>query len=302
MKKNLCICTALLVLLGSCASLTSSQVAAVNQFALTSAHFSAYPSKIMRVLADIRVKRGVYFANSLEDTDPHIEELNNLYVAMTDDYKSSAKADITFKIIDKYAKALLLLSSDKHAADLDSQARTFGTDLNSLITTYNNVPGVTPVPGGLGGVVGSLILAGGKQLIRTKQARAIREFVPRSDTLIEVMTDNLLEFLESTNIDFLIKNEERGIQSNYKSFLNQKKPVIQNERDYLELKGDLDQVKKLRSQTIAATHRLRNAHASLLAALQEKKDLKEVIANLQTLYDSVSDVKSTLQQMDVIKN
>jgi len=302
MKKALFICAAFIVLLSSCASLTKSQIEAVNHFARTSNHFSAYPSKIMASLADIRIKRGVYFANSLDNPDTHIEELNNLYAALKDDYGSSAKADITFKIIDKYAQALLLLSSDTHAADLDSQARTFGTGLDSLITTYNNVPGVKPVHSGLGGLVGSLILAGGKQFIRTQQAKALQEFVPQSDTLIAVMTGNLLEFLESTNIEFLIKNEEKGIQGNYKSFLNQRKASIQNERDYLELKTNLDQVKTLKEETITATRYLRQAHSELLAEIKEKKDLKEVIAALQTLYESVKDIRSTIQQMDAAKN
>jgi hypothetical protein len=301
MKQFLFICAAFLVLLSSCASLTQSQIEAVNHFAHTSRHFSAYPSKIMTALADIRVKRGVYFANSLDNTDPHIEELNNLYAAKKDDYKSSAKADITFKIIDKYAQALLLLSSDSHVANLDSQSHNFGIGLDSLISTYNNIPNVKTVHSGLGGVIGSLILAGGKQLIRAKQAKAIKEFVPQSDTLIAVMTDNLLEFLESTNIEFLIKNEERGIQSNYKSFLNQRKPTIQNERDYLELKTDLDYIKTLKEQTIAATKYLRQAHAKLLAEINEKKDLKEMIAELQMLYESVNDVRSTIQQINTFK-
>ena len=302
MKKLLFISAASFLLLSSCASLTKSQVETVNQFARTSNHFSAYPSKILTALADLSVKSGVYTSNSFDEPAVHIEDLNGLYQSKVDMYKSSAKADITFKIIDKYAQALLLISSDNHVADLDSQTANFGAGLDNLITTYNALPDVKPVQSGLGGVVGSVILAGGKQLIRTKQAKIIQEFVPQADTLIAVMTNNLLEFLESTTIDLLIKTAERDIQRNYKSFLSQRKATIQNERDYLECKADLDHIKTLRAQTIEATKNLRKAHHQLLDEIKEKKDLKEVIAELQTLYADVSNIKSTISTLNTAKN
>ncbi|MFT3936098.1 MAG: hypothetical protein QM726_20875 [Chitinophagaceae bacterium] len=302
MKKLLFAGFLLVVLLNSCASLTKSQVETVNQFAYNSKHFSAYPSKIITSLADIRVKRGVYFANSLDNPDSHIEELNNLYSAKKDDYSASAKADITFKIIDKYAQSLLLLTSDKHASDLDTQAKNFGTDLDSLITTYNAIPGATQVHKGIGGLIGSIITAGGKQMLRSQQAKEIQRFVPEADQMVGVMTDNLLEFLQSGNIALLIANEERGIQSNYKSFLNQRKPTVQNERDYLELKADLDYTKLLKDQTIEATKSLRAAHAKLVTEIKEKKTLKEVIAELQLLYEDVNNVKSTIALLNADKN
>ncbi|MEP6748348.1 MAG: hypothetical protein ABJB86_11525 [Bacteroidota bacterium] len=302
MRQLLLICAAFIVLLSSCASLTKSQIETVNHFARISKNFSAYPSKILTGLADLSLSEGVYFSNSLDSVKLHIDDLNGLYESKKDVYKSSAKADITFKIIDKYAQALLLISSDKHAADLDSQTVNFGTGLDNLITTYNTMPDVKPVQSGLGGVVGSIVLAGGKQLIRTKQAKAIQEFVPKADTLISVMTSNLLEFLTSTNIDLLIKNEERNIQRNYKSFLSQRKATIQNERDYLGFKADIDNIKILRDQTIEATKNLRKAHLKLVNEIKEKKDLKEVIAELQTLYEDISNVKSTISALNTVKN
>jgi len=248
------------------------------------------------------VKRGIYFSNSLDNTNAHIEDLNNLYTAKKDDYKSSAKADISFKIIDKYAQSLKLLSSDKHGADLATQAKNFGTSLDSLITTYNTIPGVTPVRQGIGGIVGAVIMAGGKQLVKAQQAKAIREFVPQGDTMIAVMTNNLLEFLQSGTIDLLIKNEERGVESNYRSFLNQRKPTVENERDYLELKEGLDNIKKLRGETVDATKSLRKAHAKILSEIREKKDLKEVIAELQSFYEDVNEVKSTIDALNTSNN
>jgi hypothetical protein len=291
-----------IILFGSCASLTKTQIHAVNQFSKTSANFSAYPSRIMTELAEIRVKRGIYFSNSLDDPKLHIEDLDGLYNARKSDYEISAKVDITFEVIDKYAQSLLLLSSDKFATDLESQAKNFGADLDSLAGLYNSIEGVKRVPTGIGGAINQLIVFGGKQYIRSKQATEIKKFVPQADTLISVMTSNLLEFLESTNIQDLIRNEEKGVAANYLSFLRQRHPTIENERDYLELKANIDAIKDLRDETVKATNHLRKAHKKLLLEIQEKKTLKETISELQELYEDIKGIKATIQTFQPSKN
>jgi hypothetical protein len=322
MKKNLFVCTALLVLLSSCASLSKSQVEAVHQFAQTSQQFSAYPSEILIAMADLRVKRGVYYVNALEnpadidDTETsddvidslrelsvtaHIKELNDIYTAQKNDYGTSEKLNITFKIIDKYAQALLLLSSGKHAANLEEQAGHFGVSLDSLISKYNSLQGTQKVRNGIGGLIGSLIMAGGKQLIRAKQAKEIQRFVPAADEMIGVMTQNLLTFLQSGSINDLINNEEKGIQNNYKSFLRNRVPGIQHEWDYLGLLTQLDHIKALRTQTINATTSLRESHSELLTMLKEKKTISEAIAQLQSFYENVKEVRSTIHALDTAK-
>lgn len=301
----------------ACATLTKTQIKAVNQFARTSRNFSAYPSKIMQGLAEIRSKRGVYFANSLDNPKLHIQELDNIYSFKKQDYVFSTKVDVTFKIIDKYAKSLLLLSSDKYEKNLDVQALNFGEDLDSLTVRYNSISEVKPVPTGIGGAIGQLVAFGGRQFIRTRQAKEIKKFVPKADTLIAVMTDNLLEFLLSTNIDALIKNEEAGINDSYLSYLRHIKTVssvtsskdtsllalntkssIENDNEYLELRTSIDGVKKLRQLTVNATRKLRRAHKKLLDSLRQKQNLKTAIWEVQQLYDGIKDIKSAIEQIE----
>jgi len=293
---------AVTVFLGGCASLTSTQINAVNQFARTSKNFSAYPSRIITELAEIRVKRGIYFSNSIDDPKLHLEDLDGLYTSRKSDYAISDQVDITFKVIDKYAQSLLLLSSDDYVTDLQEQAANFGGDLDSLTSRYNSLDGVKKVPTGIGGAIGKIIAFGGKQYIRSKQAEEIRKFVPQADTLVSVMTTNLLEFLQSTNIEELIRNEERGVSSNYLSFLRQRHAAIENERDYLALRTDLDLIKQLRSETVTATRHLRKAHLKLLEEVQTKKTLEESIQELQELYDDVKDIKSTIDSINYPKS
>jgi len=311
---------ACVILCSSCASLTKSQVEAVNHFSKTSANFSAYPSKVMTALADVYVQRGVYLVNSLDNFEEinaasdqnddssaektvtqHVNELNDLMVSKKKGYANAASVDITFRIIDKYIQALALLSSEKHISAVGDQAQDLGAGLDSLIGVYNGLPDTKKVNKGIGGLVGSLIMAGGKQWVRAKQANEIKRFVPAADEMIGVMTDNLLTFLRSGKIDSLIRNERQGIASNYKSFLRHRQPTIQNEMDYLQLYMDVDHIDALRQQTISATRALRAAHADLTAQILAKKDLHETIASLQALYDDVKEVKTTIKAIDAPK-
>jgi hypothetical protein len=232
------------IILSSCA-LTKTQIKTVNHFAQTSKEFSAFPSKIMTELAEIRTKRGVWFANSLSDPKLHIDVLDSVYFNKNHAYKLSEKVDITFKIIDKYAQSLAILSSDKYEIKLEKQAKNFGMDIDSLVKKYNNVDKTKNLPTGIGAAVSKLIILGGQQYLRAKQAKEIKKFVPQADTLISVMTSNLIVFLKSENINELIMAEERGINENYLSFIRHtQKTSIENEFAYLELKNSIDGVKK----------------------------------------------------------
>lgn len=291
------------LMLGSCASLTKTQVGAVNQFAQTTKDFSDFPSKIMKELADIRAKRGLYYANSLSDAKLHIAELDSTFSQRNFDYSVSSKVDVTFKIIDKYSQSLLLLSSDKYVNDIEKQAKNFGVDIDSLIKLNNSIDSTKKLPSGIGGAVSQLIVLGGKQFVKYKQAKEIKKFVGLADTLISVMTSNLLDYLKSKNINELIKGEEREITRNYLSYLQQNpKSSIENDREYLELKNSIDCLKKLQLKTIDATKNIRVAHKKLLKEISEKKDLKQTIKELQDLYEEIKDLKETIQKIETNKN
>jgi hypothetical protein len=287
-------------LLAGCATLTKTQIENVNQFAETTKNFSEYPSKIMEGMADIRFKRGVYYANSLSDPKIHIGELNNVYAQKKFDNKVAEKVDVTFKIIDKYAQSLALLSSDKYEKDLAEKAKAFGVNIDTLISLNNSIDGTTKVPVGIGDAVGQLIVMGGKQFTRVRQAKEIKKFVAMADTLIEAMTNNILDYLESKNINELILNEEKEITRNYLSYLQQTpRATIQDELGYMELKAEVDEVRELQEQSIKATKKLRKAHAKLLENIREKKKLKNIIVELQDLYEDISSLKTTVEKLEI---
>lgn len=310
----------IVLLIMSCSPLTKTQVKAVNSFAVVTKDFSAYPSKIMTELADIRMKRGIYYANSVETPKLHLEELDSIYSFHKGDYAILDKFDVTFKILDKYAQSLVLLTSDKYNSNLKEQAVRFGTDLDSLTTLYNAKDFGSKVPTSIGGAVSQLIAFGGSQYIRRRQAREVKKFVPQADKLVEVMTNNLLEFLESKNIATLIDNESRGISSNYLSYLRQSKTVssaftakdtvmvssntkatVTDDMEYIKMRFAIDNVRDLRDETALATRALRKAHAKLLETIKERRKLKTAVSEIQELYEGVRGINKTILQIEKYK-
>lgn len=311
----------LIILLASCAPLTKTQVKTVNSFAQASKNFSAYPSKIMVELANVRLKRGVYFANSIENPRLHQQELDSVYRFQKNELALTEKTDITFKIIDKYAQSLVLLTSDKYVDDLRTQTVRFGIDLDSLTNLYNAKDFGQKVPTSIGSAISQVVAFGGTQFIKRRQAREIKKFVPRADQLIGVMTDNLIQFLDSKNIYTLIQNEEQGVGDNYLSFLRQSRTVstmfgnkdtmvmasntkslISNDLEYLKMRETLDNIKELQKETITATKALRKAHAKLLDTVKERRKLQGAIAEVQELYAGVREVQKTIEKIEKYKS
>lgn len=305
--KNHLLPISLILLMASCASLTKTQIETVNQFAQTSKNFSAFPSKITTKLADVRALRGIYAANSIGTPELHLKELNSTYDLMVSDNQQSQKVDITFQIIDQYAQSLILLSSTQYVTDIKAQALVTGPMLDSLIALYNTFDKNSKITVGIGAAVSQLIILGGKQYIRHKQAKEIKKFVLQADPLISMMTANLLEFLEgkhyvkasgdSASLKYLIDYEAAAIQRDYLSFLRQNKASIDNEKEYLKLKSDMDQIKSLQIQTITATKRLREAHLQLSEILKKRKKLKERFPALRELYEDVNQLKITIVKL-----
>ncbi len=299
MIRSLFLVSIVFLLLPGCASLTDSQIKSVNQFAEITNKFSAFPGKIMTELAAIRVERGTYYANTLTDPKLHIGELDSIFSQKIFDYQISEKVDVTFKIIDTYSQSLLLLSSDKYIKDIAEQSEHLGVGLDSLVSKYNAIDPSAKLPVGIGQAISKLIILGGSQYVKAKQAKEIKRFVLQADTIVSKMTSNLLDYLESETINDLILFEEKEITRNYLSYLQLKPNVsIENERDYLSLKNRIYAVKQLQSQTIKATRNLKECHHRLALEISKKKNLKQTIEGFQEMYSEIKDLKKALSNIE----
>lgn len=284
--------------LNSCASLTKTQIESVNQFGKTTSNYSEFTSKILTELAEIRLKRGLLYVTTIENTKNRIEALDSVYSQKRFDYSISKKVDITIKVIDKYAQSLVLLSSDKYSKDLEGQAKRFGIGIDSLTTIYNTLDGVKKIPSGIGEAVSKLVILGGKQYVKAKQAKEVKKFVTEADTLIAVMTSNLIEFLDSEDIDELIRHEEMMIKRDFETFISHNKNITTDQlMIYLGMKNSIDGVKNLREQVVTATKDLRSTHRKLLSVISEKQKLDTTIKELQVLYEQMKELKNIVSDL-----
>jgi len=288
----------IILTLSSCASLTKTQIESVNQFGKTTSNYSEFTSKILTELAEIRLKRGLLYATTIENPKNRIEELDSVYSQKRFDYLISKKVDITIKIIDKYAQSLVFLSSDKYSKDLEEQAKRFGIGIDSLTTIYNTLDGVKKVPSGIGEAVSKLVILSGAQYIRTKQAKEIKKFLTEADTLISVMTSNLIEFLQSEDIYELINHEELMTKRDFETFISHNKNITTDQlKIYLEMKTSIDGIKNLREQVITATKNLRSTHSKLIGIISEKQKLDSTIKELQVLYEQMKELSNIVSDL-----
>lgn len=306
--------TAILIFLFSltaCASLTETQVNAVHQFANATSDFSNYPKKVTDELAIIRRESRMFDANAQLDRSEHIRRLEKIYLEETLDLRYTRKVELTFNVLDKYAQSLLLLSTT-NSDDLEKQAKNFGIEIDSLIVLYNTIDNVRKIPTGIGGAVSQVIATGGKKYLTARRAKDLKKFVPQGDVLVAHMTANLVSYLDkkvyvsalndSLGLKDLIASQRKSLEEDYGSYLStvffrNQAPPLDTDREYLSLLRRLDNVEKLRTQTIAATKKLREAHAAISKEMYAKRTLKESLKEIQALYEDVKNIRMTLAEI-----
>lgn len=310
-------------LCGSCASLTKSQLDAVNTFGQFSSNFSAYPGGIITIYNNAHVQNEMFRANSITDPKQHFEAISQANNFKWKSRVISQETDLSLQIIDQYAQSLVAITSNKPVIQLDTAGLYFRNNLDSLISKYNTIKPQSPLPTGIGNDLSALLMIGGDLYIRSKQAETVRKVVPLGDVIIAKICANLLAFLEPADtlqgLHHMIAQEKVTLGINYKAYLglNRDEISIGKEKDAysgylrhqrfvslnddelcLNLLQDLDNAELLRQQCVSAIKDLRQAHAKLLAALNEKRKLNDISGIVKNY---VADVKSMNLTLTAIK-
>src|ERR1700753_3891814 len=92
---------AYMLLCSGCASLTKSQLDAVNTFGKLTCDFSAYPGSIITIYNNVHIQNEIFRANSLSDPKLHFEA-----ISQANDFKRksaliSEQTDLSLHIIDQ---------------------------------------------------------------------------------------------------------------------------------------------------------------------------------------------------------
>lgn len=290
----------LLFLLSDCISVSNQQRKAVQQFASKTKDFSSFPEKIMTELADIRESRGIYYANSLTDTETHLNELNAIFKERMNDDKIPGRVKMIFGILDKYAIGLEQLSSDAPYKTIKELYGKFGTDLEVLVDQYNTIEGAGQLPSGMGKLFTSTLSLGTNTYLAARQNRELKKYISRADTLVAALCDEMVTFLSSEGLGRLINNEESGITESFRFYLIKRAPpTIESEKEYITLMKRLEIVKQLQGQSINAAKALKSAHSKLNELMTQKRSIKEIAVEMNNFYKDLDQLRKLV--LDITK-
>lgn len=290
----------LLFLLSDCISVSNQQRKAVQQFASKTKDFSSFPEKIMTELADIRESRGIYYANSLTDTETHLNELNAIFRERMNDDKIPGKVKLIFGILDKYAIGLEQLSSDAPYKTIKELYGKFGADLELLVDQYNTIEGAGQLPSGMGKLFTSTLSLGTNTYLAARQNGELKKYIGRADTLVAALCDEMVTFLSSEGLGRLINNEESGVTESFRFYLIKRAPpTIESEKEYIALMKRLEIVKQLQGQSINAAKTLKSSHSKLNELMTKKRSIKEIAVEMNNFYKDLDQLRKLV--LDITK-
>jgi hypothetical protein len=292
-------CLVLLQITTGCLTVSVQQRRVVKQFALKTGNFTSFPERIVTELAEIRETRGNYYANSFNDPETHLTELNSIVKERMNDDKIPGKVRLSFKIMDEYAAGLVQLSSDTPFKTMSELYGRFGVELETLIERYNQQEGFGHLPSGIGTLLTQSMDIGTRTYLGRRQLKELRKFVSQADTMVSVLCDDMVTFLSSDGLGRLIQIEESGISENFRFYFTKRSPpTIESEKEYVALMKKVEMVKLLQMQTIRATKNLKIAHKKLAEEMIKKKTIKEIAVQLNDYYKDVELLRGTVDALN----
>ena len=276
--------------LTGCTVLSDSQIKNINVFAVTASSYTSYPSEVFKKRAELHLRNELIETLSFPDfdhLDKRVDKAKNQY---NTDIATSAKFDRSIQLLAQYAGLLVELSSDKFTKDLSGSATSLGNNLTGLVGSFNaTVPVADTLPTAMGSEISNVLLAAGRRLVRSKQAKELQKFVPMGDKLVQKTVQNLVEALDS--LQPVLDQEKKDFVQNYKNVLfSTGTHSYDSVRQYYDAKVDFENTEALRQKCISTAKQLAAAHTALAKSIGEKKDLQGIITETQGLVTDFQDL------------
>ncbi len=281
-------------LITGCASLSNGQLSAVKSFSNSCDSFARYPSKLFVELSDIRKERGFFYAATFDSPDNRIAELNAITDAHTKELAIAKKCDVATELLFKYQRGLKRLCSDSRWEESGRVVRQTGRGIDSLIKKFNSLEITKAIPMGIGKSLGKAVGYGTELFKKRAQSRAVKRYVKEGDTLVKVLVAGIAEILSSSDIMELIKNEQVGVEQNYRAYLISGKGrgwEMMSDKEYSELRLRALSLSKSRALISSSIKRLGNAHAKIASEMQKKRRIKELYKELEEFESEVKSLK-----------
>jgi hypothetical protein len=267
----------------------------VNNLSVVSDSVAIAPSRFFGNLANVRKERGLFYASSLTSSQARFREMNAISRASINDEALSKRMDIYVNILNSYLRSLRSISNDARWYDTGREIRGIGRNIDSLLFVYNKLYPDDPVETGIAKQLGKSAGFIAEELNKRRQALIVKEFVEQGDTLVSVCCDALIELLKKREVEELIVNEEIGLDMNYQAYLSalelrEEFPKIEYDREYLALKEELYNARKIRDKCVSSLRSLSRAHAKLLTELKERKKIDQIYDELIELNEQALDL------------
>ena len=287
----------LTIVIQSCNTLSHTKKTYVHQFATSTKDLPKYSLKFNQTLSNVRKSRGVYFANTLSTPSLHLTELDSIYAQQKLDERKTILFQNSFEILNTYSKILLALSSDVYVDDLYNNIKELEYDLESLINLNNKLTSFN-TPTGFVNIGAKIGVISGRIYINQKQSKEIKILLNSSDTLITNVSNNIISYLDSKNLNAIIDNEDNMLSINYLSYIQQSNRTnISNDLEYIQLKSNIDNIKQLRKTLIICMTNLKESHKVMVEEINKKNSTIDSINELKDLTKSIVEINQIVKEL-----
>ena len=295
---NLTLVLVILFSFTGCATMNKAQIKRVNSLAFCSDSLSVTPVAIFENLSDIRLERNLMYAASISDTENRLRELNAIADFKQKEEKVSNKAQIYTQVLNSYVRALKSLSNETRWKQSGTEIRALGRNADSLITAYNTLDWSNDIDFQYSRQIGKTGGFISESYYKRRQYKAVKEMLSTGDTIVSACCDALTKLLKDKELKQLIENEEKGLESDYKSYLNamkiqKREPNPAYDRLYIEMKGKIADTKEIKTKCINALNTFKRSHHRLLLQMEKSATYPEFSADLEELtsqYISISNI------------
>jgi len=290
-----------LIVLSSCTVLTNSQIKNVNAFAGSAKSFSDFPSEVLRKRSDLVFQEKLVAAIQFPAT-----QIKRAVSDAQSNYKSQRKQadsiDLSLKLIQQYSTLLSKLSSPAYVEDLTKNTDELNENISDLVTEANKVL-PNKIPANVGAALTKAIFLVGERLTKQKQAKALKEFIPEGEILIQASVKNLAEALRGDLSQLITMDREKFITTYTNAVLDKPDKVDFNSLQfYANTLSDYENLEELRKKCIDAAEKLGKAHTKLNASIKNKMEVTEIFQETQDLIRSVQDLFKTFKELSSDKN
>ena len=280
-----------ITLLSGCAVLTPSQVKEVERFAQATQGYGALPGAVISMYGEVAEENrllavtGYTFRPGDETAARALKDMESARQKHREFTASAIQADEALGILNLYASALTILTSDSFTASLDESATAVGKSLDKAIAAYNDT--YQKDFSLIGSAAAQIVRGAGGIYLRYKQTVLLKEYVGLADPLIEAITRDVEDIIRdkvSPHLKDLTARVEREFinSANHHGRLDLSTVVRVNQIFYR-----LEGAESLADAAVSSARRYREAHRALKEALGKKQDLKGVIEQITVLADEV---------------